>query len=651
MKIRFEGDVESLREGILLLQEEMDLQPVFAPEEASGLPPAPEKAADLTVKAVQGSGEELDIAYEAAAGKAVIIYGKKIGFFRGLDLLAAHLKKEPEADFSCHEHMYFTMNGPMYDVSQGNAVINQETVYRLLRFMARMGLDMLMLYCEDSYQVKEEPYFGYMRGKYTEEDMKAIDDYAYALGIEVIPCIQTLAHMANTFRWNGVYGDIAEDGECLFVGEEKTYEFVRRLIETASRPFRTKRIHIGMDEAWQLGLGKYLRKHGYTEKTKIMQDHLARVMEIVRDLGLEPMMWADMFFRAITPRGEYYVPEDFVIPEESRRAVPEDMELVYWDYYHFDEPTYAHHIDKHRALCSDPSKTIFAGGIWTWLGMGADWPITFESMEPALMACKKKNVREVFATVWGDCGTECNILATLPGLAFFAEHGWNEAPSLEQIAARFEAVTDARWQDFMVFSDIDYIPGTEKESHSKYSPSKFLMYQDVLEGLFDANIRGRGIEEHYRSLTERYRESLERNASFNDLMKFYYLTSRVLEIKAELGIHLTDAYLKKDRAALHEIRETVIPELCERVKELKSFHRDLWSDTYQVFGWDIMDLRYGGILSRLETASYRIGKYLAGDERALAELEEPRLPYNGVEGIPIYTNKYEDISSPSTTAR
>ena len=183
MKIRFEGDMENLREGILLLQEEMDLQPVFAPEEADVASPEKETSS-VTVKAVQGSGEELDIAYEAAAGKAVIIYGKKIGFFRGLDLLAAHLKKEPESDFSCHEHMYFTMNGPMYDVSQGNAVINQETVYRLLRFMARMGLDMLMLYCEDSYEVKTEPYCGYMRGKYTQKELRELDDYADMFGID-----------------------------------------------------------------------------------------------------------------------------------------------------------------------------------------------------------------------------------------------------------------------------------------------------------------------------------------------------------------------------------------------------------------------------------------------------------------------------------
>ena len=650
MTFLFAGEIRDLREGIGYIARELGIEVSFGETEER-------EGKEILIRVRQGSEDDFEIAYDAEKGEAGITYGRRITFFRALGLLVQHLREKPEEGFTLSQHMVFTLNGPMYDVSQGNAVINLKTVRRLLRMMALMGLNMFMLYCEDSYAVEGQPYFGYMRGKYTEEDMKAIDDYAYALGIEVIPCIQTLAHMANTFRWDGVYGDISEDIECMFVGEDKVYEFIRQIILCATRPLRTKRIHIGMDEAWQLGLGKYLRKHGYTEKTAIMQQHLQRVIEIVRELGLQPMMWADMFFRAITPEGEYYVSPDFTIPEESKAAVPADMELVYWDYYHFTKEDYAHHIDKHRALCSDPSKTIFAGGIWTWLGFGADWPITFKTSLPAVRACKEKGVKEVIITVWGDRATECNILATLPGLMFYAEHGYEtvseqaEEVSMEEIARRFEFITGARWDDFMAFADINYIPGTDKESNIKYSASKFLMYQDILEGLFDANIDGPAVRAFYEDLTRRYEASVGRNGSFNDLMRFYYLTSRVLEIKADLGIRLREAYLAKDREELEKIQKSILPELGERVTALKAFHRDLWADTYQLFGWDIMDLRYGGILSRIETAICRIGRYLSGSEEALMELDEPRLYYNGKEGIPAYTNYYEDIATPSTTAR
>ncbi|MBQ7058803.1 MAG: beta-N-acetylhexosaminidase [Firmicutes bacterium] len=641
ISLYMEGKVDDLKEGIGFLQDDLQIRLTDQPDEAQ-----------IKISVIEAQKEDtLQVIYHAEDGSAQIAYSRRITFFRALGLLMQHLREKENEDYTACETMYFTLNGPMYDVSQGNAVINLKTVKTLLRTMAVMGLDMLMLYCEDSYQVKEEPYFGYMRGKYTEEDMRRIDDYAYALGIEVIPCIQTLAHMANTFRWDGVYGDIMEDDECMLVGEPKVYEFIRRLLIAASRPFRTKRIHIGMDEAWKLGLGKYLRLHGYTEKTVIMQEHLRKVMEIVRELGLQPMMWADMFFRAITPHGEYYVPGDFKVPESTRDAVPEDVELVYWDYYHDQQDVYAYHIDKHRALCHDPGKTIFAGGIWTWIGFGADWPITFGNSLPAVRACKEKGVREVIITVWGDRATECNILATLPGLCFYAEHGYRQDPSMEEIAKRFEFVTGAKWDDFMRFAEINYIPGTEKGKNIPYSPSKFLMYQDVLEGLFDANLDGDAVRDYYLSLTKAYEESIGRNGKYDSLMKFYYLVSGVLEIKADLGIQLRKAYLSGDHRELGLIRDEVLPELQKRVQALKEYHRDLWSETYQLFGWDIMDIRYGGIISRAETAIYRIGRYLLGDQEALAELDEPRLYYNGREGIPHYTNWYEQIYTPSTTAR
>lgn len=60
-----------------------------------------------------------------------------------------------------------------------------------------------MLYTEDTYEVNDEPYFGYVRGRYTKEEMKELDAFAGSLGISLIPCIQTLAHLKATFRWGG----------------------------------------------------------------------------------------------------------------------------------------------------------------------------------------------------------------------------------------------------------------------------------------------------------------------------------------------------------------------------------------------------------------------------------------------------------------
>ncbi len=635
MKLNFTGEIAPVRAGILELAKQLDIEPSFGGE---GLEVAVEKGEGLSVRC---TGE-----------KVTIRCAKKIHFFRALGLAVERLRRD-ERDFEVEETVYFDTNGPMYDVSQGNAVINARTVRSLLRTMAVMGLSMLMLYCEDSYEVKTEPYFGYMRGKYTQKELRELDDYADMFGIEMIPCIQTLAHLRDTMHWRNVYRDIREDEACLLVGEEKTYIFIRKLLETMKETFRTRRIHVGMDEAWKLGLGRYLQLHGLTSKTELMRIHLAKVMDIIRELGLEPMMWSDMFFRAKTPGGAYYDP-DFEVTQDTIDAVPKGMSLVYWDYYHANQDFYENYIAKHRQM----APTIFAGGIWTWEGYGCNWERTFITSYAAVMACKKEKCRDVFVTVWGDCGTECNIQATLPGLQFYAEHGYRADPSAEEIAERFEFCTGAKWDDFMALQGLDTIEGMEHDTSvaqqgNRLSPNrnsaKILMWQDILTGLFDKNFEKYRMADHYESLAATLADAATRNGPYNELMRFNYHVADVLSLKAEIGRRLTAAYKSRSTLLLEEYAQDILPDLFERVEALRLAHKSLWYATYKSLGWDIMDLRYGGLLIRIQTCIEQVEAFLNGDEDALCDLDEPRLPYDGIEDVPnmVY---YGDIVSPSRLA-
>ena len=94
----------------------------------------------------------------------------------------------------------FKRKGIMIDCSR-NAVRTPETVMRFADMMKKLGYNTLMLYTEDTYEIESEPYFGYLRGRYTKEELKRIDDYCDSLGIELIPCIQTLAHLNATMSW------------------------------------------------------------------------------------------------------------------------------------------------------------------------------------------------------------------------------------------------------------------------------------------------------------------------------------------------------------------------------------------------------------------------------------------------------------------
>ena len=121
--------------------------------------------------------------YEICASEASLI-------FRGLTKIFSE-------DFG-EEPVFCSTRGIMIDGSQKSALLNVPTCKLFLRIAAGMGYNMFMLYTEDCYEIESEPYFGYMRPKYTQKDFKEIDDYSILSynpnrdGIENFTNLQTL---------------------------------------------------------------------------------------------------------------------------------------------------------------------------------------------------------------------------------------------------------------------------------------------------------------------------------------------------------------------------------------------------------------------------------------------------------------------------
>ena len=84
----------------------------------------------------------------------------------------------------------------------------------------------------------------------------------------------------------------------LLTSNDDIYQYVFPMIDEMAEACRADAVHIGMDEAHMVGLGKYLDIHGYTDRYDILRRHMERVNKIARSHGFEPMMWSDMFFRS-----------------------------------------------------------------------------------------------------------------------------------------------------------------------------------------------------------------------------------------------------------------------------------------------------------------------------------------------------------------
>src|SRR5699024_4152232 len=218
LEIKLEGDCSSLLDDVKELQTTFGFM-INA-------------KADISLVCEKKEGDhDLSVTYKYHTGH--ITYHKPNQFFRAFGLFLEKVQKG-ETDFSIQEKAYFRTIGPMFDFSR-NAVMKPERFYEMVRILAVMGFDSAMLYMEDTYEVKGEPYFGYMRGRYTESELKELDDYAYQFGIELIPCIQTLAHLEEFLKWDAA-SRYKDTRGALLLESEDTYQLLENMIRSVSEP-------------------------------------------------------------------------------------------------------------------------------------------------------------------------------------------------------------------------------------------------------------------------------------------------------------------------------------------------------------------------------------------------------------------------------
>lgn len=504
----------------------------------------------------------------------------------------------------------------MLDASR-NAVGNVKTIKSLLLHLAIFGYDALQLYTEDTFEIDDEPYFGYLRGAYKKEEIKSIENYAEALGLELVPCIQTLAHLNAITRYRE-YGHLFDTLDILLVDEDKTYAFIEKMIKTASSNFKSRRINIGMDEAYMLGRGKYLDKHGYKNRFDIMVKHLNKVLEICNKYDLKPMMWSDMFFAA--GWGDYYAKNNSV-PKELLDKVPANVHLVYWDYYHIDKAHYLQMIEKHQQF-NNP--ITFAGGSWKWIGFTPDNRFSLLANKASMSACIEKKIDEVIITSWGDNGAEASVFSVLPSMFYngMAKYGYLEID--EEFKSVFKLVTQVSFDDFML---IDSANQLDNNPMHKSTANKHLLYNDPLLGLLDTSI-----EKNYPKIYTKHYNKMKK--SMNNYGEYTYIFETQLALldvirkKVLIGINLRKAYQEKNYDELI----LIVNQMKKVLKTIDNFQLTFskqWHQDNKAFGYEIQDLRIGGIKNRLNTTINKVNDYLAKKIEVIEELEVTLMDYYG----------------------
>ncbi len=542
-------------------------------------------------------------------------YSDRRSFCRAFGLYIQHFGKE---SFELKEEPCFDTVGMMADVSR-NAVLKVESVKKLARLSALEGMNALMLYTEDTYEMKEYPYFGHLRGRYTAAELREIDDYCDMLGIELIPCIQTLAHLNAIFEWPA-FDSFKDCDDILITGEEQVFTMIECMFKTMSENLRSRKINLGLDEAKMLGAGRYVDKNGYKKRVDIMLDHLKKVTELCKKYGYEPRMWSDMFFRSLN-KGVYRVPGT-VIPKEVVDSVPPDLTLVYWDYREPKKESYDEMFRQHSAF-NNP--IAFAGGDSSWYGIVPLTRLGYLATKSALTSAKEHGIREVYCTMWKDDGAACSFFSDLHVLFAYGEICWSGDADEVRLRGRMETV-GISFDDMLAIEDINDLPTRTKFGEHEANPNKYIFYENIMTGKFSAHIP-RGSAEHFAKEGARMRECAERAGDYRYIYETLAALCDVLAVKAELGKELYRAYQANDREALAELAGERIETVKALAEEFRVAFRAQWLRESKSFGFDVMDIRIGGLIAQLDTAQYLLGEYLGGRIDNIDELEAERLPY------------------------
>lgn len=608
MKIKFVGQLEDVYTGVRIFEETLGY----------------EIADDgLCVEIQKNYDNKLIVS--GKQNQYIISYHKKADFFRCLAILMRYLREKTETFFVCQQRSLDAV-GVWLDLSRG-AVMNIATLKDFVKRMALMGLDSLYLYMEDIYQLKDYPYFGYMRGAYSEEELEEIDEFADSLGVEAIPAIQTLGHMEKTFRWRYT-GDVQDNDSTLLVGAPETYSFIDKMLETISRCFRTRRINVGMDEAYGIGRGEYLSRNGYEDPYAIMSKHMDKIIELAQKYQLEPTMFSDMFFTLGSDGGTQYDAQ-CRLPENVSQMIPEGIKLMYWDYFIESEEKYDLMFRLHKQLNREIE---FAGGVCSWGNVVGNHGKTFRTSTAALRACKKNGIKTVVLTMWGDDGRETSYYQALPIMQLYAEYCYADDVSAQQLSTMFETCTGYNIESFRVFDVDDY--GNEeamKRIDDIWQPvmvSKQVFYQDILLGLFDENYKDIDLEKRYADILCMF-DTISIPSDLSYLFTYQRKLLEILQKKSKLSLKIYNAYHGQQADALRKLSADV-GELKQQIGELCELFEKLWLKENKAFGLETIDLRFGGIAARLNYAQKRINSYLAGEISQIEELETERLIYNNL---------------------
>lgn len=502
----------------------------------------------------------------------------------------------------------FTERGLMFDCSRG-AVPSIPFLKRTAARLSLLGLTHLALYTEDTFEVTDMPFIGIGRGRYSKEEIRELDDFCFELGIELFPCIQTLGHLEHIFK-NPRFKQFSDAPRILNVNSPEAAEFIEHLILEALSPYRTRRIHLGADEPWGLGLGSSLDFNAPVPPKQLYLRHLANLAELCKRHGLTGMIWSD-----------YILGHSRNIPldDTELRRIPSILTLDYWNYVSLSEEEHDQNI---RRLQKTGCPLWISPGLRSWNRFFGDFPAAAETGSLFYRSAARNGVHSALTTLWGDDGAESLFHTNFAAAAHHLLCMSDPENSLETTSRYVAAIGGFPLKRYEWLAQMDRTePLHDVAENPNWSMCKQLFYDDPLSGFL---LRLADTERLFAQLEEA--ETVMRglrplSPADRDLRCFGMLFAKTLRLKLTASALAFNGWRTNDPVRLKRAGR-LAREAAQSVRKFGKLYAALWLEERKPSGLEIPQVRIAGVAARLDHLAGRIRGFLK-NRAPIPELEQP----------------------------
>jgi predicted aconitase with swiveling domain len=318
----------------------------------------------------------------------------------------------------------FEVRGFMLDVSR-TRVPTLSALRDLVNELALLKYNQLQLYVEHTFAYRGHDVVWRGASPLTTEDIDALDPFCAERGIELVPNQQSFGHF---HRWlkhepyralaevpEGVVHAFSIDVEpyALCPGDPRSLALLEDLYDQLLPHFSSRHFNVGLDETFDLGLGRSKAECEQRGKHRVYVDFLRAVEERVRARGRRMMFWGDIVVEARE-----------LVPE-----LPKDAIALEWGYER------GHPFDEHaRLFAASGLEFHVCPGTSSWQSVGGRIENMLANVREAALAGKRHGARGYLLTDWGDRGHLQPWPVSWPGILAAAGCAWNVASAERDIA-------------------------------------------------------------------------------------------------------------------------------------------------------------------------------------------------------------------------